>query len=208
MTKPKSKVRAKPKAVPPLDTVNRPALAKLLGVSIKTVDSWRSRGVPEVKTPRGFAFVVADVVKWLQERSAELAIASGKRPDGAIDLQDLKERRAQADTELAELALEEARGEVIPRDIALEVFGDALTRLRSKILAIPSRYAGRWVKIKTAAKLKIALREASLEILDELTSSDDIVDEAAKEGKVSGGGRGATRPRHSRNSKGKAPQAS
>ncbi len=126
-------------------------------------------------------------------------LRKGQRtPAGVINLDELRKRKTLADTELAELALEEARGEVVPRDVVLEVLGDSLTRLRSKILALPSRYSGRWSKIHTAAKMKVALREASLELLDELADPDRIAGDAAAEGKLSRRVGRAPRPRRPR----------
>ena len=170
----------------PLETINRTELAKLLGYSTKAVDNWRLRGLPHDTTGRFPTYNVADVVAWLRARDVEEAVASGKRPDGAIDLEELRKRKALADTEISELALEEARGQVVPFTIVIEEVEDCFLRIRSKLLSMKTRYAGRWARISTAPKMKAAVEAAVFEILDELTDLDDLAVVARK-------GRGASK---------------
>ena len=74
----------------------------------------------------------------------------------------------------SELALEEARGEVGPLDVVAETVGDAFDNVRAKLLAFPGRYAARLARLKTAANIKAALREATIEVLEELSSGDAV----------------------------------
>jgi phage terminase Nu1 subunit (DNA packaging protein) len=182
----------------PQPVVGRAALAGLLGVSITTVDNWRRRGVPVRNCGKRTKFVVSEVVNWLRERDVEAATASVGQSDGAIDLGELRKRRALVDTELAELALEEARDQVVPIDIVIEEVSDSFLRIRSKLLAMKTRYAGRWTKITTVPKMKAAIEEAVFEILDELSSPEAVADKAAVHGRRSPRVRGASKARSSR----------
>jgi len=168
------------------NNLNRTELASLLGYSTNAVDGWKIRGVPSDITGRFPTYNVADVVAWLRARDVEEAVASGKRPDGAIDLEELRKRKALADTEISELALEEARGQVVPFAIVIEEVEDCFLRIRSKLLSMKTRYAGRWARISTAPKMKAAVEAAVFEILDELTDIDDLAVVARK-------GRGASK---------------
>lgn len=162
------------------NNLNRTELATLLGYSTKAVDGWKIRGVPSDTTGRFPTYNVADVVAWLRARDVEDAVSSGKRPDGAIDLEELRKRKALADTEISELALEEARGLVVPFTIVIEEVEDCFLRIRSKLLSMKTRYAGRWARISTAPKMKAAVEAAVFEILDELTDVDALAGVARK----------------------------
>jgi hypothetical protein len=49
-------------------TASRPELAKLLGISLTTVDALRREGMPETRLVDSPRFIVADVVEWLRTR--------------------------------------------------------------------------------------------------------------------------------------------
>lgn len=115
----------------------RGELAIEFDVSLTTVDSWRRRGIPQEGTDAAPRFRTSAVVDWLVERARQ----SATKDDGTIDLEALRRRRALADTELAELALEEARREVVPLDLVSEITGEVFDNIRAKLLAFPGRYA-------------------------------------------------------------------
>jgi phage terminase Nu1 subunit (DNA packaging protein) len=166
---------AKRKPGPPAEhRFSRADLARELGISLPTVDSWRRRGLRDVGSAKAPRFLLRDVVEFEKTRSRE----SAEREDGAIDLDLLRRRRALADTELAELALEEAKGRVVATDLVEELLADVFARVRAKLLAFPSRYAARIAKLKSAPKVKGVLREATREVLTEL-AEDDAEDDAA-----------------------------
>lgn len=92
--------------------VNKTELAGILGVTTPTVDSWVRDGCPiEKKGSHGVAsvFNTAAVIKWFETRARQEA--AGKTAAGE---QELKRRKLSAETELAELELAKARGDVAP----------------------------------------------------------------------------------------------
>ncbi len=195
------------KALKRQSTVGRAALAEILDVSKTTVDNWYLRGVPFHEVGKRKMFVVAEVVYWLRERDVEQAVACGRRQDGAIDLDELRRRRALADTELAELGLEEARSQVVPYDIVIEEVGDSFTRVRAKLLTMKSRYDGQWARIHNVAKQKAAIEKAVYEILEELTSPEAVADPAADDGRRKPRVRGVSSHRISGRRPGNRPPA-
>ena len=159
-------------------------LARVLAVSPTTVANWKGRGVPRRVHGRQTWFVVAEVVAWNLERAVADAL-SGKRPDGSIDMEEMRKRKMLADTEIAELALEEARAEVVPFDIVVAEVEDSLLRVRGKLLQMPTLYAGRWAKIGRAARMRTAVKAAVYEVLDELTDGETVAGVAREKGKAS-----------------------
>ncbi len=166
----------------------RAELAVEFDVELTTVDRWRRRGVPQEGTAGAPRFRTADVVEWLVERTRQDAT----RDDAAIDLDLYRRRRLIADTELAELALEEARAEVVPLDVVSEIVGESFDRVRAKILAFPGRYAARLARLESAARIKAALRGAVVEVLEELSSGDAVGRRAREEAP---GGSSRARPK-------------
>ena len=57
----------KPARSKPTDTVNRAALARMMGVSLPTIDDWQRRGCPVVESGdrgRSYSFNVQEVIEW------------------------------------------------------------------------------------------------------------------------------------------------
>lgn len=182
------------KSQPP-QPLTRSELAQWLDVSTTTVDRWRLRGLPQGGTPGKPLYVLSEVVSWLRERDRIAA-----QPDvGEINLEELRKRKALADTELAELQLEEARALVVPIDIVLDRVGEVMSSIRARLLTFPSRYAAQLAQVLTAPAMKTALRKAVGELLDELKNEDDIARDAREEG--------ARSPRVRPKTKGRAPKA-
>jgi len=113
----------------------RSGLARAMGVDLSTVDAWRRSGLVDTGTPRAPRFAIADVVNFRSARARETA----EREDGAIDLDMLRRRRALADTELAELALEEIAddGEG-DQGAAQRIVDRAIEEAREGLLGVPA----------------------------------------------------------------------
>ncbi len=161
-----TKATAKPR--PP---ISRSDLARLLSVSLPTIDAWRRRGCPVVELASGaVGYRIPEVFEWRLERARELATPRTRN----IDLEELKLRRFAAETELAEQALEDARARVVSVDIVVELVDETFDRIRSKLLDFPARYAPKLAKLKTAPEFKRALSDAVREVLEELSSGDAV----------------------------------
>lgn len=95
-------------------------------------------------------------------------VAAGRFKAGELDLQAERARLAkeQADAKEMENAVE--RGDLVYiEDVAKQVEGQ-MTKVRTKLLAIPTKYAPELHAMATAREVQLALEEAITEALNEL----------------------------------------
>lgn len=95
-------------------------------------------------------------------------VAAGRAKVGDLDLQAERARLAkeQADAKEMENAIE--RGELVYiEDVAKQVEGQ-MTKVRTKMLAIPTKYAPELHTLATAREVQLTLEEAITEALNEL----------------------------------------
>ena len=95
--------------------VNRAELAEILGVSLPTITSKVSKGMPfEQRGGRGkeWTFDTAAVFQWEKEQ----AILSATGDLSSVTDDELKRRKLAAETTLVELEAGKKRGELIPKD--------------------------------------------------------------------------------------------
>lgn len=107
-------------------------------------------------------------------------VAAGRAKVGDLDLQAERARLAkeQADAKEMENAIE--RGELVYiEDVAKQVEGQ-MTKVRTKMLAIPTKYAPELHTLATAREVQLVLEEAITEALNELVgySQDGTSEEA------------------------------
>lgn len=176
----------KPKAQGP---VSRAELGRLLGVSLTTVDRWRRNGCPVELVDEVPHYPVARVVEWRIDRARAEAEAAGPAIPEAV----LRRRRMQAETRLAELALEEAQAAVVPVDLVVELVGAVISNVVARLNAIPGRYAGKLARTRATGGAKKLLQEAVREVRGELSSGDAIAARARADGKGAKAVRGAAR---------------
>lgn len=159
--------------------VNRAELANICGVSLPTIDDWVRRGCPIVsRGGRGKAweFNTADVQGW--RIADEVARALGSAPTSE---KDLKLRRMKALTELDELELAKARGEVAPLDEIRRVVVAAFAEVRASLLVVPARLAPqligeideRSIKAAILTEIRLALEALANNGLVAETDFDD-----------------------------------
>ena len=106
-----------------------------------------------------------------------------------------------ADARLAELALEEREGKLLPLEAFQRLLATIVAELRARITAFPGKYAPRAVGIKTTAEAQVlleqianefltALRETGRELRDAETRGDQRV-ESRRRGRPRGPAAGA-----------------
>lgn len=150
------------------DLVGVDVVARLLKIEPRRIQFLAKEGIIP-KAARGRYDLVACVHGYLDY------VREGQRDRATVvDMEELRKRKQLADTEIAELALEEARGLVVPIGVVIAEVEDCLLPIRVKLLAMKTRYSGRWAKISRAPAMAKAIEGAALEILDELTSGDDV----------------------------------
>lgn len=168
--------------------VNRLGLADALGISVQTVDAHVRRGMPAVsRGSRGkqWSFDVGDCVSWLLEQERQKGLGDTTN----LDLDEARRRKMAAEAALAEYDLAEKRGDVIPIEAIARMVTEDYTRLRTRLLAMPSKLAPLLAVITTPEEARDILDGALEEALSELASNSYLDDEGDRDG--SGGDRGA-----------------
>lgn len=166
--------------------LNRAETADFFGIALTTLDDWVRRGCTFVqKGSKGkpWTFNTAEIARWreddIRSEAAGVQVATAD---------ELKRRKLEAETELVELELAEAKGLVAPieqieRALA-KAFGEVRANLRN---VLPARAASRLVGEKSETKIKSVLVEEidqSLEALadeDLISESDLEIDEDGEE---------------------------
>lgn len=164
--------------------VNRQGLADHMGVSTASVDRWVREGCPVVKRgSRGVQseYDLADVIQWYGDRRAREAGG-----DAVTDIDELKRRRMSAETEVAELELAKARGDVAPVRDFERTQSMLMASIRANMRNVPGRAVLQLLgctdeaefKRKLMAEIDLALvtsadAEIDLSDDDEIDAADD-----------------------------------
>lgn len=158
-------------------------IAAALDRDRNTIGKWLEQGCPAVEradraTGKSWSLDVAEVVRWLERRSAESAAEKlGGGPDGAVPEAEAKRRRAVAQAIIAESEATEilrtmAHWSTIVDRVAVD-YGE----LRSRLLGIGDAVAGR-VERRVAGQVKRVVDEqvstalASLKVDREIGPGD------------------------------------
>lgn len=111
---------------------------------------------------------------WPQANHAYIAYRERlKSGPGITGLETARQRKMEAEAELAELKAAETRGELVPVHLHLDRVGRLLDRLRGKILAIPGYWGPELVGIRDVRDAVGRLRPWVHELLDDLSQMAD-----------------------------------
>lgn len=117
--------------------------------------------------------------------------AAGRKGDGETDLVDERARLAKEQADKAQMENAARRGELVERaDVDAAVVA-AFTRVKSRLLAIPSKAAPVLLQAEDAPEAEIMIRQAVVEALTELSDPDELVASLA-DGEVDAGTQAAT----------------
>lgn len=156
--------------------LNRAETADYFGIAMTTLDDWVRRGCPAVqKGSRGkpWTFNSAQVIAWrendIRSEAAGVQVATAD---------ELKRRKLEAETELVELELAEAKGLVAPIEqidrAMAKAFGEVRANMRN---VLPPRAASRIVGEKNETKVKAVLLE-EIDLALESLADGDLISEA------------------------------
>ena len=150
------------------ETLSTDRLAALLGVSPRTVQTLAKDGVIP-KAERG-RFPLAAVTAY-----CEFIRSDARR--GPADFQAERARLTRARADVAEIELAQRRGELLARDDVDQAMFGAFSRVRARLLAIPSKAAPLVAMSDTNAagvvlrkEINAALRELSETTVESLTA--------------------------------------
>jgi len=166
--------------------VSRASLADLQGVSPPTVDTWVRQGCPVVaRGGRGkeWKFDNSEVTTWRIER--KVAEATGAE---RADEEELRRRKLAAETELAELELAKARGDVvgvaqIERNLSV-LFAEVRTNVRN----IPDRVVSSLIGMTDEREFKDGLRREIDLVLEALSDSNVLIESSEDDAEDDSGG--------------------
>jgi hypothetical protein len=113
-------------------TVTRPQLARLFGVSERTLSSWTAEGMPQ--QARG-CFQLVPCLRWLEARIQR----KGDDRDGG--LADTKIKLFDAQRKHADLAMEQKRGKLLDADETAAALTDIYAILDRHLMALPAKLA-------------------------------------------------------------------
>lgn len=120
-------------------------LAKLMGVSSKTIKNWVNVGMEgDYGSGKGWVFDSAKCFRWRIEKEAnDIFERFNLSPeDGVITKLEAERRTAVANSELIQLKLEKEREQVALIDDLMLNFSSALSEVRGKLVSLPSRISG------------------------------------------------------------------
>ena len=161
--------------------VSRADLAELLDLSLNAVDAMTRRGCPHER-PAGpgkpFRFDVAKVVAWREQQAAARSEASA---GDLVSLNEARQRKLAAEAALAELALDKQRGDVVRVDTVVAIAGSEYSKVQRRFLRLPSKMAPKVVRAKTPAKVQHLLELEVREILTELSTPEEVAEQALPE---------------------------
>lgn len=151
-------------------TLSKIDLAAALGVSTQTLDQWLGRGMPYVSRPgagsRAYRFDLSEVLRW----RIDYERAQAEAGTDETDLDEAKRRRAVAEARIAEMQADREAGRLLPREDVDAAMVGAFARVRSRLLAIPSK-AGPLVQGQSTAEAAETIRAAIYEALRELSDT-------------------------------------
>ena len=147
--------------------VNKRELAEIVGKSEEWISQMqRDSSFPVLvkRTGRqGNEYETADVIAWMERRQVSNLVN-----DGMVDIEEAKRRKIAAEAGLAELELAKEKGEVVLIEEVTKQFGDQLSALRAKLLALPSKTANLVFTAKSLTEAKSILEDAIIEALNEV----------------------------------------
>lgn len=154
-------------------------LADLFGVTVRTVSDWqREADFPApTKEGRRNLYDAAAVVGWWRDR--EIARLIEGEDGKLLDLNHERARLAKAQADRQELALARERGELVPVELVGEAVGSDYTRVRARLLAMPTKAAALLAPETDTAICQSILDDLVREALSELSDPDTVHREAA-----------------------------
>ena len=143
-------------------------IADHLGLSTTRVSQLKAAGIlPDA--PRGKLDLDACRHAYL-EHLREVAAGRGSK-DGALDLVAERARLARAQAEKVERENKVAAGELFPAQEFRDTIDYVFTRVRQRILAVPSKIAPQLVGLETPREAQQIVKNACYEALRELAAT-------------------------------------
>jgi phage terminase Nu1 subunit (DNA packaging protein) len=138
----------------------------LFGVEERTVTNWVNSvpPIPRRREGQRWGYDLAEVLRWWTERQRR-QLEETQKPG---TMSESEERLAAAKAQLAELELDEARGNLARREDVERAFTAIHERVRARLMSLPAKAAPALVGIKRAVDIQVALEGYVEEVVGEL----------------------------------------
>lgn len=147
--------------------VTQPTVAKLVGAGVFET---RGRGGLDLDACRR-----AYLARLREEAAGRAAYGGADCEEEELDLVAERARLAAAQADRVEMENDVTRGRVVPSEDAIRIVTDALAKVRTRILAIPSECAAQFASARTPAAAEAVIRRVVIDALTELSTPDEVV---------------------------------
>lgn len=160
------------------ETVSTAELARAFGVDERTIRNWVALGCPQRMRSKRPAYMLSEVIAWRRKQD-QIDARGSEKPDLAAE----QARKLRADADLAELKVQERRGELVPAADVERQMERLCGTLRSRVLGVRGRWAPRILGLGTMPDATRVLDELANDVLEALRSAGDELtsDEAGDE---------------------------
>lgn len=149
-------------------------LARVFGVTTKTVQRWVERGLPREGIGRKATYPLEACIVWVREKDREEAIDAA-RPR---TLEEARIRKATADAELAEYELGLRRKELMTLAQYRAAVSGAFSRVRAQLVTLENRLAPDVIGLQKLLDARSIVREHVKRIMQDLYDANDVPDNA------------------------------
>lgn len=132
-------------------------MSAIVGLTVQRLGQLAAEGMPKAGR-QGYPLVAS--VQWIIEYWKKRATQS--------PLSEARRRKIEADAGSAEIGLALRRAEVADIGTMVRAHGAACARLRTRLLAVPSKLAPQVRRLKTVAETEALIRREIVEALEEL----------------------------------------
>lgn len=146
---------------------------KWLAISRKQVEREIEAGMPAEKREGRVIIFWPDARVWRDEQIREKE-RQAKPLGGPKAAHEARNRKAEAEADLAEIEVAKARRELVPVAEAEGWFEAACARIRGKLLSLPPRLATAGVGHQSPRDAQAALQPIVYEVMEELHRGDDV----------------------------------
>lgn len=149
--------------------VNRAELAEILGVSLPTITSKVSKGMPfEQRGGRGkeWTFDTAAVFEWEKEQ----AIINATGDLSSVTDDELRRRKLAAETTIVELEAGKKRGDLIPREEIETMLVNLVLDTKARLLLVPRRCAPLLTHLTSEQEIRDIIENEQREALTDLSN--------------------------------------
>ena len=158
---------------PKAETVSLTEIADAFGVEMESIRLWRTKGMPHRMVSGRPRFVIGECIRWRREQDRRETRESTS-PDEAAE----RTRKLAADADFAELRVKQKRGELVPAVDVERHVERLISTVRSRVLAVRSRWAPRVIGLPDMAAATVTLDELALDILSALSDGADDIEVA------------------------------